>query len=787
MRTIESAGVQISEIDLSLRASTPVGTNVLITGFSQKGPADEIIQVTSLSEFEQIYGLPQTPAERYFYHSAAPLFNTAGKIYTYRLPYGANTGTGFGTTYGALVYPCSAVSIDSANFNAPLATYTEQLSNVLYVIGKPTHLELTSTQYDDIIQKKTLNWSNSFKSSFNAISDLGGAAVIVLNKSQTTIDNMFQGSYVGISDNSNLTPSTNFDSILDVRSISQSGAFTTNYTTIPGTRLSFSLSAISDANTITFGQNNDSLSEVMENLSKFDVSTPNHDDTLSLGLFKLRQSVFNPDTITLDYALSESYVASLDYYRQVNSTIGGAPLSFFLETSDAQSPNVVVLVNDNLSHKNGTSWLGLDGNPTNKVRMTSRKFNDSTYFQVVSSRFGLTDTSPTSAVFGMRSTLSAYSAALGYADSLFAIGSYQDNNAVTKDIGSIPSKLDRVLSVASNVELFNFDLVVDAGISTINAVSEYLQNTTGTKYFDDTVTVNAISGLYVTDPTKVTDDAATFRDNWTTVFNRFANFSQFARQDCFYVADLPRHIFVQGPNFKALDGADANFSQCMYNPLRNIVSIANTSYATTYANWAKVYDATLDDQTWVPFSGVAAANIVNTDTNFQPWFAPAGFTRGLVAGVNDIVIYPTQKQRDQLYKISINPVAFFPNDGFVVYGQKTLQKKPSAFDRINVRRLFLNLEKAVRDTAKYFVFEPNTLLTRTRVINTLTPLFENAKNTEGVYDYLIVCDERNNTPAVIDDNELVIDIYLKPVRAAEFILVNFYATRTDTNFQELVG
>ena len=153
----------------------------------------------------------------------------------------------------------------------------------------------------------------------------------------------------------------------------------------------------------------------------------------------------------------------------------------------------------------------------------------------------------------------------------------------------------------------------------------------------------------------------------------------------------------------------------------------------------------------------------------------------------DLAVYPKQKHRDQLYKIGVNPIANFPNDGFVVFGQKTLQAKPSAFDRVNVRRLFLYLEKAVRATVKYYVFEPNTLFTRTNVVNVLTPIFEKVKNTEGMYDYLIVCDERNNTPFVIDQNELVVDIYIKPVRAAEFILCNFYATRTDQNFSELVS
>jgi len=122
-----------------------------------------------------------------------------------------------------------------------------------------------------------------------------------------------------------------------------------------------------------------------------------------------------------------------------------------------------------------------------------------------------------------------------------------------------------------------------------------------------------------------------------------------------------------------------------------------------------------------------------------------------------------------------------------VFGQKTLQKRPTAFDRVNVRRLFLNLEKRTRNTIKYFLFEPNTFITRNKIVNTLRPIFERAKQTEGVYDYLIVCDERNNTADVINNNELVVDIYLKPVRAAEFILVNFFAVNNDVNFEELIN
>ena len=210
----------------------------------------------------------------------------------------------------------------------------------------------------------------------------------------------------------------------------------------------------------------------------------------------------------------------------------------------------------------------------------------------------------------------------------------------------------------------------------------------------------------------------------------------------------------------------------------------NTSYLVSYANCVQVADANSSANVWVPFSGFGAAALASTN---YVWDAPAGFTRGIISNVIDIGIYPAQKSRDQLYNINQNPVAFFPSGGFVIYGQKTLQRKPSAFDRINVRRLFNYLETNTRNTAKYFVFEPNTLYTRTQVINTLTPLFKEAQNASGIYDFQIICDERNNTPSIIDNNELVVDIYIKPVRTAEFILVNFYAVSTGTNFNEITG
>jgi len=784
-RTIESPGVQISEVDLSLRPVLPAGTNVLVTGFAPQGPTDEILQVTSLSEFQQVFGVPQTPAERYFYHTAAPLFNTAATVNVYRLPYGASTGTGFGAYFGALVYPCSAVSIDSPNFGNGLSTFNAQSANVMYFIGKPIHFELTENQYNDV-QRGNFTWSNVGSNSITTAADFGNAGFIVLNKGQTTINQLFEGYYIGAIDNANLNPATNFDGILNVQSVSQSAVSTSNYTAIPTTRLNFSLSSLSDnqpSNVVTFGNVGTSVSQVMEDASPFTIATSQYDDTLTVGLFKLRQSVFSPDSIKLDYVFSEKYIGSLDYWREINSQNGGQPVSYFLETREDTSPNIQLLVNPYISNKNGKSWLDTNGFPTKKVRTVTQNFASASKilsnFVATSAAYGATSYTQITQLTG--SMIAAYNA-LGAADSMFAVGSYADGNLQNKDIGSIPTKLDRMFSIAENTELYNIDLTLDGGLTTIHAVQQYQ----GGSYFNDAVNID-LSGLAVTNPENVSGIAVTFKDNYVTIFNRFQDFAGLKRKDHMFIGDLPRHIFVQGTNFKVLDDSTKNFSLNMYSPIRNVTASLNSSYSTIYGNWVKVFDNTLDDFCWVPFSGFAAAAMANTDTNFQPWFAPAGFTRGIISGVSDIAIYPKQKQRDQLYKISINPVTFFPNEGFVMYGQKTMLKKPSAFDRINVRRLFLNLEKATESTSKFFVFEPNTLLTRTRVVNTLRPIFENAKNTEGLYDYLIVCDERNNTPDIIDQNELVVDIYLKPVRTAEFILVNFYATRTSTNFNELVG
>lgn len=812
-RTIQSPGVEIREVDFTIRPVTVEGTSVFLAGFANQGPIDEVLQPGSVTEFEQIYGAPTNSAEQYFYQTAkAILGSSPARLLTTRVPYGSSRGEGFENwKYSALVYPASGLhtTLNVATSASGGTTSATSLSAAnAYFFGKPTHLELSAEQYQQILDNN-IDWVNNidditandyFSAGFK-YNQLGNAGMIILNKAQTTVNNAFEGYYIGVIDNNNYNPATPFNGILSVNGVQSSDSTINSYVSVPPARLNFSLSA-------TKTGDGSSVSEVMENLGQVDLDSKSFDDTISLGVFKLRRSIYTPDTISLDYVLAESFVGSLDYHRQIADQTGGPANTFYIGELAESSANIKLMVNPYISSRFNGTWVNNDGVPSKKVRFLSTQL--STPFNGT----GFVDTSSSYAarVGALSGSVSALELRMGKTDSLFTAGIYSNEVVNNKNIGGLPAKLERAFELVENADIYPINLAVEGGLGTVyvNAIYQSGDPATAATFlsagtFVDSKPLNAVSGLYVTNAEGLTTEGTTLRSYYNSVANVFVNAAEKQRKDFMVILDPLRNIFVQGSNSKIISSkkiwspnaggttptdsgyVTTNFGQHIFWPLRHQFSTINSSYATTYGQFAQVIDSNTNRQIWVPFSGFAAAIMANTDQNFQPWFAPAGFARGIVTGTTDLAVYPKQKQRDQLYKMSINPVAFFPAEGFVVFGQKTLLKKPSAFDRINVRRLFLNLETAVRDTIKFFVFEPNTFFTRTRIVNTLSPIFDRAKNTEGLYDYLIVCDERNNTPDVIDANELKVDIYIKPVRTAEFILVSFYATRTGQDFQELIG
>jgi len=216
-------------------------------------------------------------------------------------------------------------------------------------------------------------------------------------------------------------------------------------------------------------------------------------------------------------------------------------------------------------------------------------------------------------------------------------------------------------------------------------------------------------------------------------------------------------------------------------------SITSTSYAVLDSGYKYQYDKYNDVYRYIPMNGDVAGLCVRTDDTRDPWFSPAGFNRGVIKNVVKLAFNPDKAQRDILYKNGINPVVTFPGQGTLLFGDKTLLAKPSAFDRINVRRLFIVLEKAIATAAKFTLFEFNDEFTRAQFKNLVEPFLRDVQGRRGIVDFRVVCDETNNTPDVIDRNEFVGDIYIKPARAINFIQLNFVAVRTGVEFSEIVG
>jgi len=961
MRTLESPGVEINEIDLSFNTQLPVGTTIFSVGYAKQGPTDELINITSTDELEQIYGLPTNSAERYFYTTCKEVLNSKGNLLTTRLPYGSGSGEGFTNKYSALVYPmlpeiiknetlmanvCSmytsvadtllydeqfdaatetrlpsadrmsstlnikgyiskniqgyktqifdestlAVNLsghfhtfhdgDPSNYtqsigpfirtrlygdgNGNLAqsnpgganligTYTlvEEVGTALgetytvlnvtlgsltnnknfvgplsatitcdtsatqthhqkfdtannYFIGEPYHISLSDSQYNDIKQG-AISWKTGLPESLDVttmadLSGLGYAGMILVNKQKTAIDDLYAGYYVGIADNTQMERRSDYDSLKNMKSITTS-IDSTEWLDLNKSSLAFTLTG-------TESSNQGSISEIVESVPDFNITkygADGYSDSVVLSIFKARPSLYTSEDKVLDSMLYETYVGSFDYSRTIVDQSGSSSNFFLEDVVNNNSKNFEIFLNPNITGNDnglGSPWVDIQKKERLKAvrvyrpaRLVSSKpieDDESEYFPAYNSNL-------------LRSMGSSYKD-IKSGDNLYAIGEASTCfSRSNKYIGNLPMKLERAFTLAENNELLRIDLVPEGGLGTVWTgmkldMANWPAETTNSydytqtaQNFDDTKFVNGILNNHRFDKDsdglldQKTGSSAEAQDLYETIFNVFNQFCQYTRKDCLYIADPLRYIFVQGNGtMKVMDDKEKNYSQHILWPLKNLFGFANTNYACTYANWFKTNDKATGKFVWMPPSGWMARKMIDTDTNFFPWFAPAGLTRGLLTNVNDIGINPTLKQRDLLYKNGINPTVYWPNDGYVVWGQKTLQAKPSAFDRINVRRLFLWLEKASLQVARYFVFEQNTVFTRERLKSALEPIFEFAKNNEGIYEYLIVCDERNNTPDSIDRNELIVDIYIKPVRVAEFILLNFICTKTSQDFSELI-
>ena len=290
-----------------------------------------------------------------------------------------------------------------------------------------------------------------------------------------------------------------------------------------------------------------------------------------------------------------------------------------------------------------------------------------------------------------------------------------------------------------------------------------------------TVDANIVTALDLLENDELVDVNLIFSGNGSAAVNTKIQLICDTRKDCLG--------FVSPPSAAVLDNVGSEAADIA----TNADTYTRSSYMVYDSGWKYMYDRYYDRYLYVPCNGDVAGLCANTDYVADPWFSPAGFNRGKIKNALKLAYSPDKADRDTLYQKGVNPIVEAQGSGITLLGDRTMLDKPSAFDRINVRRLFIVLEKAIATAAKFQLFEFNDAFTRAQFKNLVEPFLRDVQGRRGVYDFRVICDETNNTPEVIDQNGFVADIFIKPAKSVNFIQLNFIATRTGISFEELIG
>lgn len=753
--------------------------------------------------------------------------------------------------------------------------------DVTYLLGNPATFQVSLSEYYKIISGEAFKWSNepySFKEvpsqearkSGSVIEDgdkifgiyeaIKHSAFIMLNTIRSTINDKFEGFYIGMSDNMFTKPSTKytFDAVSEVKITTETvkqnkesldnpnldwhkgllDNADTSFDSLSGMRLGFPL----------VGDLSGSVSRVLEReLTSMDTSTTEYDDTLSIGLFKLTKSTTNAQTLKLSYTLRENFNAALGKTRIKSTKLATKPVSYFIENIITDSSNNIgIMVNPFISKTIATD---VEGNLRGKVRVYGNKLvNNLNMFEngytlrensIVPQKgidlFVLADT-----LFNSYADIIKQAGVSPYyiqrhivnkegdvnflqCNAMYPIGTYTTITNTSKIIGNLPYKLERALQLVENDEEYpDCDIVVDGGLSTIYAYSNggetigensslsstlvadheinYFSNEEDETLnkqtqFDDTVIFAGVEDLR-TGKTSLTENAQIIVEDWRAVTETFLQFcssqADGGRGDSFFIGDVLRGALIKGRNTKVCDlygttlensayneGETINHSwtTSVYEPIHHLTDTTVSSYASMYAQWFKIDDVYSGDKVWVPSSPYVAALMAATDQNQGPWYAAAGYTRGIIRGVIDYAVNPTVKQRTDLYKICINSIPKMPSSGLTVWGIRTMSKKDSCFDQNTCRRTFLYMEKYLKRYLRYYVFEPNTTYTRLAIYNEIEPFMRGLLAQDAIYSYTVVCDTTNNDADVINNGDLVVDVSAAPTRTAENIILNVTANK----------
>lgn len=752
LRNIQSPGVEIREHDLSQYAQTLEGTYALVLGYASRGPDSEPVILSSLSDKVANFGEPTNEAERYFHYAIEEVINNGGVPVVGKLPYNNIQAKNY-KAYGITISEPGAITggtfqkevSGAADFYSQYSAINHSaisIANEAYDLIKLGNIfDENLESYDFLLVDETKSVNGTENSSLSGeLAKEGMIAVLVDPVDAIKVQYLAAAA-----------------SDTDVSEV------ITSITTMSEDELYVKLS-----NQLRYSSLSEDLAkrfptiEFSENGTSIVKDYSNH-----IGLMICRSYKDPQNQGKYQISVVESFVGSIHKYAKDNSTGKSAYIGDIVNQNSGYFRMYAKPQNYNVSSKNEYNTIT---NPAiSRVDRDVVLINDVSEY----SFFGFSESDVVKIINGK----------------------------------SMQAEIKKILEKVGDIDSLQLDIVLDAGLSTI---AQFTADADGYDDLDSlirlpqyvydesnqvwNVSQTVTNGFTDTeglkyDPSQYKKEIASADDvqYWRAVCQELITFCQDIRKDCMAILDVPRNLVLEQNEKYIRKTAPTNtFSNKIAPKLRYVTGL-NSSYAALYATWLKAIDDYSGAQTWMPQSVWMGGIYCYTDANFQIWNDPAGLTRGVINTAVDISFAPNQKETDQLYIKSINYAKLYPVEGIVAMGQKTTQVKKSAFDRVNVRRLFLRLERYVYQVARYFVHEPNNVFTRRRFKDTVDPIFKNALHAGGLYAYQIICDQTNNPPDVIENNEMRAAFLVNPVRSAEFILCDFYATRVGANFSEIIN
>ena len=748
-RTIQAPGIELREIDKSDYGKEDyslTGTTVFACGFASKGPNYMINWINTIQNFIDTYGAPETTEEKYFYNAAAEVLTKGGIFLGARLPYQNDALTSYSSTNFTIDESPTYISADNE-----LSNVHDQINSLDPTIRKYIKIKSGTASYirPEKLEELRISKRNIEKNTIK---------IVDITHSQ------YDSIYINSTDATTDITTRYLDECLGIIPV----------ITTPMNALFYQglLSSETRFHPYEYADNNDSVEkdplagyEVTDNLEAFQ---PVKDWQL-MDNIPVRYSDDNYSTYIASHSIYENTMSkqALEYFPTISFSN-----SKYLDRTYLKQIGIVVFKalkvsssNETISFQPVEAFVGSlqkdERDPVTKKsifidNVVNSKSEYINIFSNVSDKFNFDNFD---IFFAENTTVTS----LGLTKSM-----------TSKNIDyntSIQHALNIILDSAKDKNLYNIDIVCDAGISNIAQRKWSSGNVVDKEKYEENMKL------------------LSYKDSiqWKAIIQKYTTFCQNMRKDCIFLADGLKTFAIENDTKIVRRSVPQNTVEKNIIPKLKFMTGVNSSYAAGYAVWFQAPDAFSGDMMWMPPSIKASGIYIYTDIYYNKWDAPAGMSRGKIRNVVDCAFSPSQSEAEKLYMQCWNYAVSYPLDGIVMEGQRTFQLKKTAFDRVNVRRLFLYLEKEVSRIAKYFQYEGNTEFLRNRFVDTIRPIFESAVTKGGIREFYIKCDDENNTPQTIDNNELHCAIAVKPVKTIEFIILNFVCTNQSAVVSEVIA